>query len=82
MELKKYQKKAVDQLMIKIKNAMATPDKSLLYPIKFESPTGSGKTITMAGLAKEIISLKENDEIDPFSFTKNPLSPYPTPFSF
>ncbi|OGZ94508.1 MAG: hypothetical protein A2528_03360, partial [Candidatus Staskawiczbacteria bacterium RIFOXYD2_FULL_37_9] len=63
IELKDYQKKAVENLHRKIENSLRSSDNEVVI---FQAPTGSGKTVMVSELLKELISGREDDK--KFSF--------------
>lgn len=63
MELKDYQKQAVENLHRKIENSLKSPENEVVV---FQSPTGSGKTVMVSELLKEIVKNRQDDK--KFSF--------------
>jgi len=63
VELKDYQKQAVENLHRKIENSLRSSENEVII---FQSPTGSGKTVMVSELFKELISKREDDK--KFSF--------------
>lgn len=63
IELKDYQKQAVENLHRKIENSLRSSDNEVVI---FQAPTGSGKTIMVSELLKELVSKREDDK--KFSF--------------
>lgn len=55
IELRDYQKKAVESLKEKVQNVLNTPDNEVVI---FQSPTGSGKTVMVSEMLKQLV--KEN----------------------
>ncbi|HII68979.1 TPA: Flp pilus assembly complex ATPase component TadA, partial [Candidatus Woesearchaeota archaeon] len=55
IELRDYQKKAVESLKAKVQNVLNTPDNEVVI---FQSPTGSGKTVMVSEMLKQLV--KEN----------------------
>lgn len=55
IELRDYQKKAVESLKAKVQNVLNTPDNEVVI---FQSPTGSGKTVMVPEMLKQLV--KEN----------------------
>lgn len=63
IQLKDYQKQAVENLKIKVENVLRSPEHGVVI---FQSPTGSGKTVMVSELLKELVkSRKDNKK---FSF--------------
>jgi len=63
IELKDYQKQAVENLHRKIENSLRSSDNEVII---FQAPTGSGKTVMVSELLKELVSGREDDK--KFSF--------------
>jgi type III restriction enzyme len=63
IELKDYQKQAVENLHRKIENSLRSADPEVVI---FQAPTGSGKTVMVSELLKELVSKREDDK--KFSF--------------
>jgi type III restriction enzyme len=63
IELKDYQKQAVENLHRKIENSLRSSDNEVVI---FQAPTGSGKTVMVSELLKELISKREDNK--KFSF--------------
>ena len=63
IELKDYQKQAVENLHRKIENSLRSSDNEVVI---FQAPTGSGKTVMVSELLKELVSKREDDK--KFSF--------------
>lgn len=55
IDLRDYQKKAVESLKAKVQNVLNTPDNEVVI---FQSPTGSGKTVMVSEMLKQLV--KEN----------------------
>jgi len=55
IELRDYQKKAVESLKAKVQNVLNTPDNEVVI---FQAPTGSGKTVMVSEMLKQLV--KEN----------------------
>ncbi|MBI2101968.1 DEAD/DEAH box helicase family protein [Candidatus Woesearchaeota archaeon] len=55
IELRDYQKKAVESLKSKVQNVLNTPDNEVVI---FQAPTGSGKTVMVSEMLKQLV--KEN----------------------
>lgn len=55
IELRDYQKKAVESLKKKVQNVLDTPDNEVVI---FQAPTGSGKTVMVSEMLKQLV--KEN----------------------
>ena len=55
MELRDYQKKAVENLKQKVQKVLGTPDNEVVI---FQAPTGSGKTVMVSEMLKQLV--KEN----------------------
>src|SRR3989338_8989514 len=55
IELRDYQKKAVENLKNKVQNVLDTPDNEVVI---FQAPTGSGKTVMVSEMLKQLV--KEN----------------------
>ena len=52
MELRDYQKKAVENLKRKVQNVLDTPDNEVVI---FQAPTGSGKTVMVSEMLKQLV---------------------------
>lgn len=63
IELKDYQKEAVESLHQKIENSLRSFDNEVVV---FQAPTGSGKTVMISALLKELVSRRKDDK--KFSF--------------
>jgi len=63
IELKDYQKRAVENLHNKIGNSLKSSDNEVVI---FQAPTGSGKTVMVSEVLKEIIRNRKDDR--KFSF--------------
>lgn len=63
IELKDYQKQAVENLHLKIENSLRSPENEVVI---FQAPTGSGKTVMVSELLKELIKNRNDDK--KFSF--------------
>jgi len=63
IELKNYQKQAVESLQAKINNCLKSSENEVVI---FQSPTGSGKTVMVSELLKEIVRNRKDDK--KFSF--------------
>ena len=59
IELKDYQKQAVENLHRKIENSLRSSDNEVVI---FQAPTGSGKTVMVSELLKELVSKREDDK--------------------
>ncbi|PIN89450.1 hypothetical protein COU60_03580 [Candidatus Pacearchaeota archaeon CG10_big_fil_rev_8_21_14_0_10_34_76] len=57
IQLKDYQTRAVESLKFKVHNALRSPDREVVI---FQSPTGSGKTIMVSEMLKQLV--KDNDK--------------------
>ncbi|HII16554.1 TPA: DEAD/DEAH box helicase family protein [Candidatus Woesearchaeota archaeon] len=55
IDLRDYQKKAVESLKAKVQNVLNTPDNEVVI---FQAPTGSGKTVMVSEMLKQLV--KEN----------------------
>ncbi|MDP3916994.1 MAG: DEAD/DEAH box helicase family protein, partial [Nanoarchaeota archaeon] len=55
IELRDYQKRAVESLKKKVQNVLDTPDNEVVI---FQAPTGSGKTVMVSEMLKQLV--KEN----------------------
>ena len=55
IDLRDYQKKAVESLKAKVQNVLNMPDNEVVI---FQSPTGSGKTVMVSEMLKQLV--KEN----------------------
>ncbi len=58
IELKDYQKQAVDNLSRKVENSLRSSESEIVV---FQAPTGSGKTVMVSALLKELISRRKDD---------------------
>jgi len=63
IELKDYQKQAVENLHRKIENSLRSSENEVVI---FQSPTGSGKTVMVSELLKELVKNRKDDK--KFSF--------------
>lgn len=63
IELKDYQKEAVENLHQKIEKSLRSSDNEVVV---FQAPTGSGKTVMISSLLKELVSRRRDDK--EFSF--------------
>ncbi len=63
IELRHYQKHAIDSLKPKVENVLRSPEHGVVI---FQSPTGSGKTIMVAELLKELVKHRKDNK--KFSF--------------
>ncbi|PIN77840.1 hypothetical protein COV15_01235 [Candidatus Woesearchaeota archaeon CG10_big_fil_rev_8_21_14_0_10_34_12] len=52
IELRDYQKKAVESLKAKVQNVLNTPDNEVVI---FQAPTGSGKTVMVSEMLKQLV---------------------------
>jgi len=52
IELRDYQKKAVESLKKKVQNVLDTPDNEVVI---FQAPTGSGKTVMVSEMLKQLV---------------------------
>jgi len=59
IELKDYQKQAVDNLSRKVENSLRSSESEIIV---FQAPTGSGKTVMASALLKELISRRQDDK--------------------
>ena len=65
-ELKRYQEEAIKQLLVRTESLLAKKQEK--KTIVFQSPTGSGKTFTMAHYIKELIEYYKSVETMEFCF--------------
>jgi type III restriction enzyme len=63
IKLKDYQKQAVENLQNKIENSLRSSDNEVVI---FQAPTGSGKTVMVSELLKEMVKGRQDDK--KFSF--------------
>src|SRR3989344_7068396 len=63
IQLKDYQKEAVENLHQKIEKSLRSSDNEVVV---FQAPTGSGKTVMVSALLKELVSRRKDDK--KFSF--------------
>ncbi|MEK6963623.1 MAG: DEAD/DEAH box helicase family protein [Nanoarchaeota archaeon] len=63
IELKDYQKRAVENLQIAVENTLRSPEPKTVV---FQSPTGSGKTVMVSELLKSLVRSRKDDK--KFSF--------------
>ncbi len=56
MELRNYQRDAVDSLKVKVENVLDSPESGVVI---FQAPTGSGKTVMVSELLKELVKNKK-----------------------
>ncbi|MEK6951750.1 MAG: DEAD/DEAH box helicase family protein [Nanoarchaeota archaeon] len=57
IELRDYQKKAIESLKFKVQNALKSSDREVVI---FQAPTGSGKTVMVSEMLKQLV--KGNDK--------------------
>ncbi len=62
-ELRNYQKNAVDSLKIKVENVLRSPESGIVI---FQAPTGSGKTLMVSQLLKQLVRNRKDGK--KFSF--------------
>jgi type III restriction enzyme len=62
-ELRTYQKNAVDSLKVKVENVLRSPESGVVI---FQAPTGSGKTLMVSQLLKQLVRNRKDDK--KFSF--------------
>jgi len=58
MKLKDYQKQAVENLNRKVENSLRSSENEIVI---FQAPTGSGKTVMISELLKELVKKREDD---------------------
>ena len=63
IEPREYQRKAVENLQMKVESALGSPDNEVVI---FQSPTGSGKTLMVSEALKKLVKEREDDK--KFSF--------------
>ena len=63
INLKDYQKQAVENLQIKIENCLRSSENEVVI---FQAPTGSGKTVMVSALLKKLVKNRKDDK--KFSF--------------
>lgn len=63
IELKDYQRRAVENLQMKVENVLRSPENEVVI---FQSPTGSGKTLMVSEMLKNLVKNREDDK--KFSF--------------
>jgi type III restriction enzyme len=63
IELRNYQKRAVESLKSKVENVLRSPETGVVI---FQAPTGSGKTVMVSELLKELVKNRKDDK--KFSF--------------
>lgn len=63
IKLRDYQKQAVENLCLKLNTSLKSSDNEIVV---FQAPTGSGKTIMVAEMLKELVKDREDDK--KFSF--------------
>src|SRR3989344_3548050 len=63
IKLKDYQQQAAENLHRKIENSLRSPENEVVI---FQAPTGSGKTVMVSQLLKEIVKNRQDDK--KFSF--------------
>ena len=59
IELKDYQKQAVENLHRKIENSLHSPENETVI---FQAPTGSGKTVVVSELLKELVKNRDDEK--------------------
>jgi len=63
IELRNYQKHAIESLKTKVENVLRSPESGVVI---FQSPTGSGKTVMVSELLKELVKNRKDNK--KFSF--------------
>jgi type III restriction enzyme len=63
IDLKDYQKRAIENLQLKVENSLRSSEDEVII---FQAPTGSGKTVMVSELLKELIKNRQDDK--KFSF--------------
>jgi len=63
IELRNYQKHAIESLKAKVENVLRSPEPGVVI---FQSPTGSGKTVMVSELLKELVKNRKDNK--KFSF--------------
>jgi type III restriction enzyme len=63
IDLKNYQKEAVENLQLKVEKVLRSPESGVVI---FQAPTGSGKTVMMSEVLKKLV--KEREDEKKFSF--------------
>jgi type III restriction enzyme len=63
IELRTYQKRAIESLKAKMENVLRSPEAGVVI---FQSPTGSGKTVMVSELLKQLVKNRKDDK--KFSF--------------
>jgi type III restriction enzyme len=63
IELRDYQKKAVESLRGKVENVLRSPESGIVI---FQSPTGSGKTVMVSDMLKDLVKNRKDNK--KFSF--------------
>lgn len=63
IELRNYQKHAIGSLKVKVENVLRNPETGVVI---FQAPTGSGKTVMVSELLKDLVKKREDDK--KFSF--------------
>jgi type III restriction enzyme len=58
-ELRNYQKNAIDSLKVKVENVLRSPESGVVI---FQAPTGSGKTLMVSQLLKELVRNRKDDK--------------------
>jgi type III restriction enzyme len=59
IELRNYQKRAVESLKSKVENVLRSPETGVVI---FQAPTGSGKTLMVSELLKELVKNRKDDK--------------------
>ncbi|HOM27593.1 MAG TPA: ATPase, T2SS/T4P/T4SS family, partial [bacterium] len=59
IQLKDYQKKAIEGLKQKVKRVLNSPEQGIVI---FQAPTGSGKTLMVSEMLKQLV--KENPKLE------------------
>jgi len=59
IELKEYQKNAVESLKVKVENVLRSPENEVVI---FQAPTGSGKTVMVSEMLKKLVKEKKSGE--------------------
>jgi type III restriction enzyme len=59
IELKDYQTRAVDNLQAKVENVLRSPENEIVI---FQSPTGSGKTLMVSEMLKNLVRNRKDDK--------------------
>ena len=59
IDLRNYQKQAIESLKSKVENVLRSPEQGVVI---FQSPTGSGKTVMVSELLKQLVKVRNDNK--------------------